>query len=75
MIRTATQLMVLLAVGLAGCGSSGEDEERVDRETVFDPLVDTLEQAEQVEDLALEQKRRLDDALQEIEGDDRKREE
>ena len=56
----------LLAVG---CGS-GEPENSEDRETVFDPLVDTLEQAEAVEDVAAEQKVRLDRALREAEGEE-----
>lgn len=68
---TTKKLPVLILAGVlaAGCGS-GDREEEVDRETVFDPLVDTLDQAEAVNDLTLEHKSRMDEALDEMEGDD-----
>lgn len=70
-MRYAMMLVFAMAVtGLAACGSTEDDAPEPDRETVFDPLVESLEKAEQVEDLALEQKRRMDDALRQIEGGD-----
>lgn len=62
-------VVVLCGLSLAGCGSD-EREAREDRETVFDPLVETLDQAEAVEDVVLEQKSRIDQALTEADGED-----
>ena len=65
-------VIVLFSLALGACGGDEVAEPAVDRETVFDPLVDTLDRAEAVEDLALEQKNRLDDALQRMEGGEEK---
>ena len=61
-ILTLAFLLVLAACG--GSNSAGEE----DKETVFDPLVQDLDKAKQVEDQVLEQKRQLDEALKEAEG-------
>ena len=66
-------VLLVSAAMLGGCGSDEKDEE--DRETVFDPLLDTLEEAEQLNDIALEQKARMDEALRQAEGCEEKPEE
>ena len=60
--------LILTAIIAVGCGS-GDEQEEADRETVFDPLVNTLEEAEAVNDVALEQKERMDEALRQMEGE------
>lgn len=59
---------------LCACGSDKAEEE-ADRETVFDPLTNTLEEAEQLNDVALEQKARMDEALRQMEGEEEEPEE
>ena len=60
----------LASLLLVACG----DADREPEEGVFDPLVDAVDEAEQVEALTLQQKDRLDAALDEAEGDaDRER--
>ena len=53
---------------LAGCG--GVDKEEEDREGVFDPMVETIDRAKEVEDAALKHKEDMDKALREMEGTD-----
>lgn len=51
-----------------GSGSAAEDEERPeDRETVFDPMVGTIDRAKGVEDLNMQRKDEMDRALEEQE--------
>ncbi len=49
-------------IGLAGC--NGSEPEPAEPETVFDPMLDTLNKAEAVQDLDLERKRRIDEELE-----------
>lgn len=70
-MQLPTNARSLLACAvLLGCGPAEEPPERADRETVFDPLVDTLEQAEQLEDSVLQQKEQMDQALRRLEGEE-----
>jgi hypothetical protein len=63
------KLIRIFLLGLAGlfimtgCDGSGPDPEP-ESETVFDPLVDTLDKAEATQDLELERKRRIDEELE-----------
>lgn len=65
-------LLALTAVFVAACGGSAEPAaEQADgasRETVFDPLVDTMDRArgvqQTIDERAAEQRRRLDEAEQ-----------
>ena len=61
----------LLALGvlLAACGSGEDDEEKKRGGVIGEAYVESLEEAEAVEDLVLEQKDRVDAALEEAEGD------
>ena len=61
---------------LAGCGSSddtssGSSEASVEKneESVFDPMVDTLDKAREVEDIVMQQKEQMDEALKRMEGE------
>lgn len=63
----AATLTVILLV-LAGCESSDPASTNAERDGVFDPLSDTLEEAEAVEELALKKKQEMDDALKRLEG-------
>jgi hypothetical protein len=58
-------LVVFLA--LAGCGG-GKDSEGNQKESVFDPLVDNIDKANEVEDKVMEQKAALDQAIKDAEN-------
>ena len=66
-MRLQTYVVIGLWVFCAGCGESNEAEQSsaTDRETVFDPLTDTLERARGVEDTlrqsAEERRRQLEE--------------
>ncbi len=60
---------VVLALAVAGCGGS-ESEEPEQRDSVFDPMVQTMDRARQVEELNKERKAALDAALERSEGDE-----
>ncbi len=64
----------LLALGLllAACGGSGDEEDAEEPRggVIGEAYVESLEEAEAVEDLALEQKDRVDAALEEAAGGD-----
>ncbi len=60
----------LLAFGvlLAACGNETSDEEEARGGVIGEAYVESIEAAEAVEDLALEQKERVDAALEEAAG-------
>ena len=60
----------LLAFGvlLAACGSESDDAEEARGGVIGEAYVESLEEAEAVEDLVLEQKERVDAALEEAAG-------
>jgi hypothetical protein len=65
--------MTLLAAMLSMTACNGEVEPRAtaepqNEESVFDPMIDQVEKARQVEDAALQRKAELDEALEEAEG-------
>ena len=62
--------ILLVSSVLPGCGAPEDTTADTDRETVFDPLVETLDEAEQVEDVVLQQKRQMDEALRSMEGEE-----
>jgi len=64
-------LVLALSLTFAGCGSgenSDEKEEPVeDQETVFDPLVGSIDKAKGVEEQIMQSKDRIDQAIAESE--------
>ena len=65
-------LTLALCLAIAGCGDAtdndtGADAEE-DTETVFDPLVGSIDKANEVEKQVLQHKDRTDQALAESEG-------
>lgn len=60
----------LCAAFIVACGSedSAKVEAPVDKETVFDPMVDTIDRAKEVEALTEQRKADLDKALEAAEG-------
>ncbi len=62
--------ILLVSSVLPGCGSPEDTTDDTDRETVFDPLTETLDEAGQVEDVVRQQKRQMDEALRRMEGDE-----
>lgn len=69
-------ISILLLLLMVACGSSEntgteatEAEETQDTETVFDPLLETIDKAKAVEDIVMQQKRQMDEALKEMEGE------
>ncbi len=60
---------------LAGCGSSEDTASKsnetggeASRESVFDPMVESLDKAREVEDVVMQQKQQMDEALLRMEG-------
>ena len=63
-------ILIFILLGLIGCDSTEKTEaEQEDRETVFDPLVESLDKAREVEDIVMQQKRDMDAALEQMEGE------
>lgn len=73
-MKTSVWLVLMLAMTLGACGGSSSDQdiesEEVEEETVFDPMVDTIDRAHAVEDLAAQRRDDIDKAIEEAEGDD-----
>jgi len=61
--------LIMVFVFVSGCGPSGSDgaEDSGERETVFDPMVQTLERAESVEAQSQDRKKQLERNLEESE--------
>jgi len=60
---------------LAGCSSSEDTASKSDktggdvsRESVFDPMLESLDKAREVEDVVMQQKQQMDEALLRMEG-------
>jgi len=65
-LRNASVLIVLgLWLVACGAGESGDDK---DRETVFDPLVQNIDKAKEVEDKVMQQKAQIVQAVKDAEG-------
>jgi hypothetical protein len=64
--------LVLCCLMLAGCGGASDTTEaKKDEEKVFDPLIQSVDKANAVEDTVLQQKKDLDEAMRRMEdGDD-----
>jgi hypothetical protein len=68
-------LILGMLLVLVGCGDSGSDRSteaaapQEDRETVFDPMVSSIDKAKQVEQQIFDQKKQMDDALSKMEGE------
>lgn len=67
---------IFLLLMLVGCGSSEDTEtdttdatEAQDVETVFDPLIESIDKAKAVEGIVLQQKQQMDEALKKMEGE------
>jgi len=67
---------IFLLLLLVGCGSSEDTEtdttdatETQDVETVFDPLIESIDKAKAVEDIVMQQKQQMDEALKKMEGE------
>jgi hypothetical protein len=68
-LRVPVLALSLIFVGCGGGANSDAQEEPVeDKETVFDPLIGSIDKANAVEDQVLQGKDRLDQAIDEAEG-------
>jgi len=67
-VRNITMTLVCV-LALAACGGSDSADD-ADKETVFDPMVKSIEKAEAVEDQVLQQKDKIDQALKDAEESD-----
>ncbi len=61
-------LVLIFFFVILGCGGETESTASEDKESVFDPLTDNLEKAKEVEDKVMEQKRQLDEAIENAES-------
>ncbi len=69
-MKFAAIILCLTLTILTACGSPDEGSaEAEDKETVFDPMVETIDKAAEVEDLVMQQKADMDEALRRAEGD------
>jgi len=76
MRKTLLLLSTSAGLALAACGGTGDESADTadtyeDRETVFDPMTDTIDRAKEVEEMGKDRKKAMDEALQEAEGQDR----
>lgn len=73
-------LLIGACLALAACGGAGDeaaksdesytDETYEDRETVFDPMTDTIDRAKEVEEMGKDRKKAMDEALEGAEARD-----
>ncbi|HZX25283.1 MAG TPA: hypothetical protein VFF18_17250 [Woeseiaceae bacterium] len=73
-------LLIGACLALAACGGaenkaensdeSYTDQTNEDRETVFDPMTDTIDRAKEVEAMGKDRKKAMDEALEGAEGRD-----
>jgi hypothetical protein len=72
-----TSLLIALSLVLTACGSGGSDDARQREDTVGTEIANdynrAMDKARNVENLSFEQKDRLDAALQEAQGTDKKK--
>jgi ABC-type glycerol-3-phosphate transport system substrate-binding protein len=66
-------LLIGACVALAACGGAEQEaadggEAYEDRETVFDPMTDTIDRAKEVEEMGTDRKKAMDEALEDAEG-------
>ena len=57
--------LLLTGVFLVACGGG---EKEADREGVFDPMVESIDKAKEVEDAVMKHKEEIDKRLKEMEG-------
>ena len=61
--------LIVFCLMLPGCGNEPADESATheDEETVFDPLIESVDKAKGVEDTVMQQKEDMDEAMREME--------
>jgi hypothetical protein len=61
--------LIVFCLMLSACGNETADETatKEDEETVFDPLIESVEKAKGVEDTVMQQKKDMDEAMQRME--------
>lgn len=59
-------VLLIISLSMFGCGGAEKDTE--DQEGVFDPMVETIDKAKEVEDITLQHKKDMDKRLREMEG-------
>ena len=59
-------VLLIMSLSLFGCGSAEKEEE--DQEGIFDPMVETIDKAKEVEDITMQHKEDMDKRLREMEG-------
>jgi len=55
-------MIIICMAGLTACG--GDDSASLESDTVFDPMVETLDKAKAVEGLGEDRKRRMNEQLE-----------
>ncbi|NBC22046.1 MAG: hypothetical protein GVY21_01075 [Gammaproteobacteria bacterium] len=66
-------LLIGACVALTACGgaereAADDGEAYEDRETVFDPMTETIDRAKEVEEMGRDRKKAMDEALEDAEG-------
>ncbi|MDH4049657.1 MAG: hypothetical protein OEW68_17845 [Gammaproteobacteria bacterium] len=60
-------IALLICIGLTSCGGESSSEKNEEKETVFDPLIQSVDKAKAVEDTVLQQKKDMDEAMKRME--------
>lgn len=68
-MRTVTATLILSLALLLGCDEKSAPPSEAEREAVFDSLSRSVQEAEELEERALQKKREMDDTLKRMEGD------
>ncbi len=61
--------LIMLCLMLSACGNEPADDaaSKEDKETVFDPLIESVDKAKGVEDTVMQQKEDMDEAMKRME--------
>ena len=61
--------LIMFCLTLSACGNEPADDaaSKEDEETVFDPLIESVDKAKGVEDTVMQQKEDMDEAMQQME--------
>lgn len=72
-MKAKLTVLALATMALCACGGASSDQDELSEEveeTAFDPMVETIDRAHGVEDIAAQRRDDIDKAIEESDGDD-----